>query len=124
MGKKGKKAASTKGKVCVCANCGRERSEEVFGVKKCSACKVVRYSSRECQRVNWKVHRVSYASRSTELARNVQDIKKTRFGRAQLRFCELMEASHKGDLNLMKSLIAEGTSTLHSMHSFPSSKAG
>jgi hypothetical protein len=47
--------------VAVCGHCGsRERPNNKF--KKCSACKVVYYCSRNCQKHNWSNHKTQCKS--------------------------------------------------------------
>jgi len=41
--------------VRVCGKCGKEAEN----MKKCSACKMIRYCSPECQKGDWKAHKKS-----------------------------------------------------------------
>ena len=52
--------------VSICANCGKGE-EESFKLKACTACKLVKYCSRECQIAHRPQHKKACKKRAAEL---------------------------------------------------------
>jgi len=57
---------STEDEVSVCANCGKGE-EESGKLKSCTACKLVKYCSRECQIAHRPQHKRECRRRAAEL---------------------------------------------------------
>ena len=49
-----------------CANCGKAEAGEI-NLKTCTACKMVKYCSRDCQRSHWPKHKKACKKRAAEL---------------------------------------------------------
>ena len=49
-----------------CANCGKAESDDMK-LKRCTACKMVRYCSRDCQVANWPQHEKACKKRAAEV---------------------------------------------------------
>src|SRR6056300_1334825 len=53
----------------VCANCGKAEVDDVK-LKNCTACKLVKYCSVECQKNHWKQHKKACKKRAAEIRDN------------------------------------------------------
>ena len=66
----GKKAGKTAGKTAhdACAACGKAGDE----LKMCTACKMVKYCNRDCQKTHWSMHKAECKRRAAKLLNEEQ----------------------------------------------------